>query len=469
MTILRNKMNANMKRIWTLMAAVFVASASVLGQETGSPENWLGKIVIGGRDLHIGFSIVASSEGGKTCTMDVPEQGAKNIPVRLAKDDADSLCIDIPALRAGYKGRKVSPERIEGVFTQNGLDLALDLGPGRLEQRRPQTPVPPFAYRTEEIIFVNEVEGASLSGTLIYPAGFDSAAEGTVPVVLMVTGSGGQDRNEEVFGHKPFLVIADFLARHGIASLRYDDRGVGQSTGPIQGTTTLNNLADAEAGIAWLRGSGKFGKVGVLGHSEGGTVAFMMGADRSVDFLISLAGTAVSGIDVIVGQNEAVMMQQGLPQALVQDYSTALRVLYKDRVERKEVADPVQYVEALCRENGLALPEAFKDNLVRCITAGDEWLTWFLGYDPATAIREIACPVMALNGNLDLQVLSKDNLPVIRENLPENDKHLIWEYESLNHLFQHCTIETALDYGAIEETLSEEVLNDLARWIRTLE
>ena len=129
----------------------------------------------------------------------------------------------------------------------------------------------------------------------------------------------------------------------------------------------------------------------------------------------------------------------------------------------------MQYVEALCRENGLALPEAFKDNLVKCITAGDEWLTWFLGYDPATAIREIACPVMALNGNLDLQVLSKDNLPVIRENLPENDKHLIREYESLNHLFQHCTIETALDYGAIEETLSEEVLNDLARWIRTLE
>ena len=150
---------------------------------------------------------------------------------------------------------------------------------------------------------------------------------------------------------------------------------------------------------------------------------------------------------------------------VIEDYAKALDILYKDRVARKQIANQEQYVEDLCKNHSLTLPANFKSNLMKCITAGGEWLTWFLGYHPVEAIRQIACPTMALNGTLDLQVLSKDNLPIIKTNLPHNEKHFIKEYDSLNHLFQHCTPATALNYGAIEETISEEVLLDMADWI----
>ena len=194
----------------------------------------------------------------------------------------------------------------------------------------------------------------------------------------------------------------------------------------------------------------------------------MMGANRGVDFLISLAGGAAKGIDVIVGQNGAAMQLQGVPQEIIEDYDVALRIVYTDRISGKEITDKSEYIETLCQTNKLTLPNNFKSNLVKCITFGGNWLTWFLGYDPADAIRKIKCPVMALNGTLDLQVLSKDNLPVIKENLPKNKKSLIKEYDGLNHLFQHCTPANALNYGAIEETISEDVLTDMINWINLI-
>ena len=457
-----------MKRIFTLLSVLIISSTILHAQELKTTESWSGAITIGTNKLHIGFNLQSLSDGKQACTMDVPEQDVNDIPTEIIKNDPDSLNISITALRATYKGRKISAESITGQFSQNGMSFPLNMTPGKIELTRPQTPKPPYPYATEEVVFKNEAEGAMLSGTLTYPITYSFRAKEDTPVVLMVTGSGGQDRNEEIFSHKPFLVIADFLAKHGIASLRYDDRGVAQSTGPRKGTTTMNNLADAEAGIAYLRNLNKFGQVGVLGHSEGGTVAFMMGANKSVDFLVSLAGGAANGIDLLVGQNEAAMQLQGIPAIIIDQYATALRILYKDRTEKKAIKDHKQYVDDLCETNGLTLPDNFKANLVQCITAGGEWLTWFLSYHPSEAIRKIACPVMALNGNLDLQVLSKDNLPVIKENLSANDKHLIKEYDSLNHLFQHCTPATALKYGVIEETISREVLADIAKWINSL-
>lgn len=457
-----------MNRIYTILLTIASSLMIVNAQETTSSENWRGTINVGARKLNICFEINPSTDGKYTGTMDVPDQGAKNIPIEIALNNSDSLCISITSLRATYKGRKVSPESIEGKFTQNGMTLSLDLKPGKVELKRPQTPEPPYPYATEEVVFENEAEGATLAGTLTYPINYLFVPKKSIPVVLFVSGSGAQDRNEEVFGHKPFLVIADYLAKRGIASLRYDDRGVGKSTGPTQGTTTMNNLADAEAGISYLRNSGKFGKIGVIGHSEGGTIAFMMGANKSVDFLVSLAGGAASGLDVIIGQNKAAMQLQGISPMVVEDYAKALDILYKDRIAKKQIAHQEQYVEDLCKTHSLTLPANFKANLVKCITYGDEWLTWFLSYQPSKAIRKINCPTMALNGTLDLQVLSKDNLSVIRNNLPANDKNLIKEYDSLNHLFQPCNPSTALNYGAIEETISEEVLQDIVDWIKSV-
>ena len=457
-----------MKRLFILLTTLMITSAILHAQEAKTAESWSGTIMLGTNKLHIGFNILSLTDGKQACTMDVPEQGANSIPTEIIKNDADSLNISITTLRATYKGRKNSTESIIGQFFQNGMSFPLNLTPGKIELTRPQTPHQPYPYATEEVVFKNEAEGAVLSGTLTYPITYGFQAKETVPVVLLVTGSGGQNRDEEIFNHKPFLVIADYLAKQGIASLRYDDRGAGKSTGPTQGTTTENNLADAEAGISYLRSLNKFGQIGVLGHSEGGTIAFMMGANKSVDFLISLAGGATNGIKVLVGQNKAAMRLQGIPAIIIEQYATALNILYKDRIEGKLIADHKQYVENLCQTNKLTLPENFKANLAQCITAGGNWLTWFLANEPSDAIRKIACPVMALNGNLDMQVLSKDNLPVIKESLPANDKHLIKEYDSLNHLFQHCTPATALSYGAIEETISEEVLRDIATWIKTI-
>ena len=454
-----------MKRIWIILLTLVSFLVAIHAQEIMSSENWAGVIMLGTQKLNIGFKVKASTDGKYTGTMDVPAQGAKNIPVEITKNDGDSLCISITALRATYKGRKASSESIEGRFTQNGMPFPMNMKPGKVELKRPKTPEPPYPYATEEVVFKNEAEGATLSGTLTYPINYLFVPKESVPVVLFVTGSGGQDRNEEIFGHKPFLVIADYLAKRGIASLRYDDRGVGKSTGPTQGVTTMNNLADAEAGIAFLRSLNKFGKVGVIGHSEGGTIAFMLGAKKSVDFLVSLAGSAASGLEVIIGQNKAAMQLQRLPPMVIEDYAKALDILYKDRVARKQIANQEQYIENLCKNHSLSLPANFKANLVQCITAGGEWITWFLGYHPSGAIRKVTCPTMALNGTLDLQVLSKDNLPVIKANLPHNEKHLIKEYDSLNHLFQRCTPVTALNYGGIEETISEEVLRDVADWI----
>ena len=457
-----------MKRIYAILLAIIAFLMVGHAQNTNKSEFWSGIINVGAQKLSIGFEIKSSSDGKYTGTMDVPAQGAMNIPVEITQNNQDSLCITISALRATYGGRKVSSESIEGRFFQNGMNFPLYLKPGKVELKRPQTPDPPYPYATEEVVFRNEAEGATLSGTLIYPINYLFVPKESVPVVLFVTGSGGQDRNEEIFGHKPFLVIADYLAKRGIASLRYDDRGVGKSTGPTQGATTLNNLADAEAGIAYLRSLNRFGKLGVIGHSEGGTIAFMMGANKSVDFLVSLAGTAASGLEVIIGQNKAAMQLQGVSPMVIEDYAKALDILYKDRLAGKQIANQEQYVEDLCKNHSLSLPTNFKVNLMQCITAGGEWITWFLGYHPSEAIRKVICPTMALNGTLDLQVLSKDNLPIIKANLPHNDQHLIKEYDSLNHLFQHCTPVTALNYGGIEETISEEVLWDIADWIVNL-
>ncbi len=457
-----------MKKILTLLVAVIITSTACKAQEIVSSEDWSGKINAGMQKLGVCFSINITSDGEQICTMDILEQGAKGIPVELIKNDTDSLRLSIPSLYASYEGRKVSQESIEGNFIQRGFNLPLNLKPGKLELKRPQTPEPPFSYTTEEVVFKNEAEGSVLSGTLTYPVNYKNSSKNTTPVVLMVTGSGSQNRDEEIFGHKPFLVIADFLAKNGIASLRYDDRGFGKSTGSTDGITTANYFADAEAGIAYLRSLNKFGKIGVLGHSEGGTIAFMMGANKSVDFLISLAGGTAKGIDILVGQIEARLMQGGSVK-LANDCAIILRNAYSDKIEGKEIADYKQYIEEVCVKNELTLPENLKTILESYILiAEDEWTHWFLAYNPADAIKKVTCPVMTVNGNLDLQVLSKDNIPAIKENLPKKRKNLIKEYDGLNHLLQHCTIATALTYGAIEETISEEVLNDIVNWVNSI-
>jgi pimeloyl-ACP methyl ester carboxylesterase len=245
-------------------------------------------------------------------------------------------------------------------------------------------------------------------------------------VLLFVSGSGQQNRDEELMNHKPFLVIADYLARNGIATLRYDDRATGKSVGgDVKNATSEDFARDAAAGIEFLRSKKTFSKVGILGHSEGGTIAFMLGGQQKVDFIVSLAGPTVKGDTLLAAQSNRILSLSGMP---------ANMTVEKYRQTATSVKIP--------------------------------WLDWFNDYDPSDDIRKTRCPVFALNGDRDCQVISSLCLPALKVLLPSSKKHLIKEYPELNHLFQHCTTGLPDEYGQIEETISPEVLSDIAGWIK---
>ena len=383
--------------------------------------DWMGKLNLGPQSLTIVLHVNCDAQGKAECTLDSPDQGAKGIAVETDYCSSDSISVSLASLALSFQG-KLKGDEIVGTFTQ-GQSFPLVLKRGEEKLNRPQNPVAPYPYKTEEIAFKNVVDGATLVGTLSYPIGYK---KGRTPVVLMVTGSGQENRDEEIFDHKPFLVIADYLARHGVATLRYDDRGFGKSTGGDVGhATTLDFMRDAASGVDFLRTSKQFGKVGILGHSEGGSIAFMLGAKGKVDFVISMAGVGVKGDTALTAQANKILELTGQSMR----YSTH------------------QY-------------------RLNAIIKRSPWLNFFIDYDPSADISKTLCPVMAINGSRDIQVISSLNLAGIKAHLKPNPKNIIKEYPSLNHLFQHCKTGNVLEYRIIEETVSPEVLEDIVRFIK---
>lgn len=405
-----------------MLGVLALAATQSFGQQISGP--WTGQLDLGAQKLTIVLHFDKDASGKDVCTMDSPDQSAKGIPATLNFISADSVNIAVPSIGMTYAG-KLSEGELKGTFSQMGMKLSLDMKPGEVKHNRPQHPVEPYPYQTKEIAFQNEAANARFAGTLVYPEGYKE--DDKVPVLIMVTGSGAENRDEEVFDHKPFLVIADYLARHGVASLRFDDRGVGKSTGSMEGATTKDFADDVLAGIEMLRGLKQFSKVGVLGHSEGGSVAFMLGAKQKVDFIISLAGVGAKGDTALTAQANRTYELMGVPiQVNVAQY-------------RAQVAQ-----------------------------LNSPWLNYFLDYDPIPDIQGTRCPVLAINGDKDVQVVSSLNLKGIEKALPKNKKNLVKEYPGLNHLFQHCTTGLPTEYAGIEETISEEVLGDIATWINGL-
>ena len=407
------------------MLISFAGMAQVASKTTALLGTWTGKLNVGATSLTLVFHF-EQTDDHVVCTMDSPDQGAKGIGVYKNYLSEDSVSLSVITLGVNYRA-KLKDGQLDGTFVQNGLRLPLVLKKGELERRRPQMPAAPYPYQTEDITFMNQADNATLSGTLTYPVGYETMKEKEVPVVIMVSGSGLQNRDEELFDHKPFLVLADHLARHGIASLRYDDRAFGKSEGGDRihkDATTLDYKRDAEAGIQHLRSLKKFGKVGVIGHSEGGNIAFMLGADKKVDFVVSMAGVGVKVDTALTAQANKIMELQGQPTRLnVEQYRQNVQALHSP------------------------------------------WMDWFIDYDPTADIAEVKCPVMAINGDKDCQVISSLNLPSIRQLLQKNKHVLVKEYPSLNHLFQHCQTGLPTEYGNIEETISPEVLTDIVEWI----
>ena len=383
--------------------------------------DWMGKLNLGPQSLTIVLHVNCNAQGEVKCTLDSPDQGVKGIAVETDYCSSDSISVSIASLALSFQG-KLKGDEIVGTFTQ-GQSFPLILKRGEEKLNRPQNPVAPYPYKTEEVAFKNVADGATLVGTLSYPVGYK---KGKTPVVLMVTGSGQENRDEEIFDHKPFLVIADYLARHGVATLRYDDRGFGKSTGgDVEHATTLDFMRDAASGVDFLRTSKQFGKVGILGHSEGGSIAFMLGAKGKVDFIISMAGIGVKGDTALTAQANKILELTGQSMR----FSTH------------------QY-------------------RMNAIIKRSPWLNFFIDYDPSADISKTLCPVMAINGSRDVQVISSLNLAGIKAHLKPNSKNIIKEYPSLNHLFQHCKTGNVLEYRMIEETISPEVLEDIVRFIK---
>ena len=371
--------------------------------------SWTGILDVGQYQLPLVFHI---TDDGR-CTFDSPMETVRDIPAEIEYLSADSVRLKT-AINFTYEGR-LQDGVIHGTFTQNGASFPMDL----VLMNRPQTPQPPFPYQTQVVKFNNPKAGATLAGTLTVP-------QGARCVLLMVTGSGSQNRDEEIMAHKPFAVIADRLARQGIATLRYDDRGYGESVGgEVIKATTRDFAEDAMAGIEWLRQSGRFQQVGILGHSEGGSIAFMLGAQGLVDFIVSLAGPAVQGDTLLLEQNKLIAPELAR--------NLTVEVLRKDpRIQQSP------------------------------------WYSFFMDYDPQADIAAVKCPVMAINGEKDTQVPCEMCLNALREALPAHAHHLIKSYPGLNHLFQHCETGKPDEYGIIEETISEEVINDIITWLKSL-
>lgn len=412
--------------ITALFALVALTGSAQVQSTTALLGSWSGKLKVGAVSLTIVLHL-EQADGYVKASFDSPDQGGKDISAFKEYLSDDSLALKVESLDFTYRAR-LKDGKLDGQFTQRGFTLPLVMEKGVPEVKRPQTPQAPFPYETEEVTFRNERDSATLAGTLTWPVGYDPKSKQKPKVVLFVSGSGQQNRDEELFQHKPFLVLADYLARQGIATLRYDDRATGQSVGgDVKNATSEDFTRDALAGIDFLRKKKAFSKVGILGHSEGGLIAFMLGGQKKVDFIVSLAGPSVKGDTLLATQGNRIMLLSGqLPNISVKKY-------------RETVAE-----------------------------MNNPWINWFIDYDPSDDIRQTRCPVFALNGDRDCQVISTLCLPAFQRLVPTSKKNRIKEYPGLNHLFQHCTTGLPTEYGQIEETISPEVLQDIAEWINGL-
>lgn len=412
--------------ITTLLALVVLTGSAQVNTTTAQLGSWSGKLKVGAVSLTIVLHL-EQADGYVKASFDSPDQGGKDISAFKEYLSDDSLALKVESLDFTYRAR-LKDGKLDGKFTQRGFTLPLVMEKGVPEMKRPQIPQGPFPYETEEVTFRNEKDSATLAGTLTWPVGYNPKSKKKPMVAIFVSGSGQQNRDEELFEHKPFFVIADYLARQGIATLRYDDRATGKSVGgDVKNATSEDFARDALAGIEFLRNKKAFSKVGLIGHSEGGLIAFMLGAQKKVDFIVSLAGPGVKGDTLLVSQVNLIGLLSGqLPNMTIQKYRQ------QDAVRQ--------------------MP----------------WIQWYLDYDPSDHIRQTRCPVFALNGDRDCQVISKQNLTAIKQLLSKSTQNCIKEYPGLNHLFQHCTTGLPNEYGQIEETISPEVLQDIAAWMNSL-
>lgn len=454
------------------------ASRIALQAVKGIEGIWEGKLEIPTGSLRVIFNVKKNADGTLASTADSPDQGAKGIPIARTTFADGVLKIDATVLNASFEG-KLSEDgsKIVGTFKQ-GASLPLILtrvakAPEVVIRRRPQTPTRPYPYREREVSYENRLGGVKLAGTLTLPN-----RGGPNPVVLLITGSGAQDRNETLLGHQPFLVLSDYLTRRGIAVLRVDDRGVGGSTGSVYKSTTQDFAGDVLAGVAFLKQQKEIDpkRIGHCGHSEGGVIAPMVAArSKDVAFIIMMAGTGVTGDEIIYRQAGLIARAGGAPEALLKQIEDGQRKAFAIVEQEKDPAVAEKRLRAL-RDKAIArLPEeqrkssAGQDTVFKAQVDAylAPWFRYFLTLDPRIALRQVHCPVLVLNGEKDMQVDPKQNVPEVEKALKEagNRDVTVRISPSLNHLFQTSTTGSPSEYEKIEETISPSALKLIGDWI----
>lgn len=476
--------------------------------QTGAPTlagDWSGSLKFGAASLKIVFHVTAAGTE-YSATMDSPDQGARGIPVSAVRLDGRSVTFEVSAIGGQYSGTlSESGESIEGTWKQSGLSLSLDLArqPAQTSQvpaatpREPaqearggDEPSPPFPYTAEDVDFVDARAGVRLAGTLTVPEG-----KGPFPGVVLVSGSGPQNRDEEILGHRPFLVLADYLTRRGIAVLRYDDRGVGDSEGSFQSATTFDFADDARAALDFLAGRPEIDarRVGVIGHSEGAIVASILAARGAEDgqaadenskagaraaFIVLLGGPGVRGDELLLMQSAALGRAMGVSEEQISEANRLNRELYSIAMSdgdipalREKVVgvmeDPIDSTSDLTEQEKDAYKaqiQALADQLL------SPWMRTFLALDPSDYLRKVGVPVLVLDGSKDLQVPARENLAAVAAALESagNGAATLIELEGLNHLFQHATTGLPSEYGEIRETFAPEALQHIGDWILNL-
>jgi pimeloyl-ACP methyl ester carboxylesterase len=465
-------------RAMLVSAAVMLALFAGCGAKSKGPEgDWQGKLKVPGGELTIVIHITKGNDGKLAGTLDSPDQDATGIAASEVTFAKGKLSLKVASIGGSYQATMGPGDSVlTGTWQQGMASLPLELRRGTVkaaEMVRPQEPKPPFPYKSEEVTVDNAKAGLKLAGTLTMP---DSG--GPFPAVVLITGSGAEDRNEAVFGHKPFLVLADYLTRRGIAVLRCDDRGVGKSTGDYSKATTADLATDALVQVEFLKTCPGIdpAHIGLIGHSEGGVIApIVANESKDVAFVVLMAGTGVRGDSVLILQGVLVSKSMGVSDSAIAEATKLQRQVLDIARSAKDTAQAAPELRALLKgalaemsaEDRKALEFNEESVEAQVMTVLSPWFRYFLGYDPQPALRSLKVPVLAINGSKDVQVAPEANLPAIEAALKAggNKDYTVKELPGLNHLFQHATTGAVTEYSKSEETIAPDALAMMGDWI----
>jgi len=463
-----------MKTILSILCTTLI-SFSIYGQSISG--SWYGVLQLPKNQLRVVLNIVKTSDG-YSATMDSPDQGVRGMPVKTIKFESDSLTVILQSPKVEYKGVLGKDNIIMGNFKEAGNSFPLNLSTqviGAKKIVRPQDPSKPYPYYAEDVTFENKTAGITLAGTLTLPK-----KEGIYPVVVLITGSGAQNRDEEILDHKPFLVIADYLTRNGIGVFRFDDRGTALSSGDFAAATTADFATDVIAAVNYLQTRKEIDKnnIGLAGHSEGGIIAPMVAAKlKNIHFIILLAGSGVAGDQILLQQQILVGRAAGVNEADLQKINLTNAKCFN-------LVKTVPNQEELKKNLTSVITESLKDVPDSAISEGSSnrinyinslvaqltnpWAEYFIKYDPSITLEKVKCAVLAIDGSKDFQVSPKENLDAIKKALEKggNKNITIKEYPNLNHLFQECKTGSPNEYVNIDQTISPLVLADITSWIK---